>query len=150
MANAKVDPTISGNAIMPSPGSALCAVAAGLFSDSFFASYSANQARRCSADALPFLVHVRDAYARFLPAMADGVQPHDARVGLLARCRLLRTNPAVEPVHLVALSLDLGSSVVLCLANLGHAFASASRFRKAASPASDTLTHFGSGEASAS
>src|SRR5262249_17068318 len=33
---------------------------------------------------------------------------------------------------------------------LGHAFASASRFRKAVSPASDTLTHFGSGEASAS
>src|SRR5439155_22279251 len=30
------------------------------------------------------------------------------------------------------------------------AFASASRFRKAASPASDTSTHFGSGEASAS
>ena len=28
---------------------------------------------------------------------------------------------------------------------LGHAFASASRFRKAASPASDTSTHFGSG-----
>ncbi len=36
------------------------------------------------------------------------------------------------------------------LANLGHAFASASRFRKAASPASDTSTHFWSGEASAS
>src|SRR5262249_53614626 len=35
------------------------------------------------------------------------------------------------------------------LANLDHVFAS-SRFRKAASPASDTLTHFGSGEASAS
>src|SRR5262249_62411429 len=33
---------------------------------------------------------------------------------------------------------------------LGHAFASASRFRKAVSPASDTLTHFGWGEASAS
>lgn len=35
-------------------------------------------------------------------------------------------------------------------ANLGHAFASLSGFRKAASPTSDTLTHFGSGEASAS
>jgi hypothetical protein len=34
--------------------------------------------------------------------------------------------------------------------HLGHAFASASRFRKAASPASDTSTHFWSGEASAS
>jgi hypothetical protein len=40
--------------------------------------------------------------------------------------------------------------IVLSLANLGHAFASASRFRKVASPASDTSTHFGSGEASAS
>jgi len=33
---------------------------------------------------------------------------------------------------------------------VNHAFASASRFRKAASPASDTSTHFGSAEASAS
>ena len=33
---------------------------------------------------------------------------------------------------------------------LGYAFASASRFRKAASPASDTSTHFGLGEASES
>jgi hypothetical protein len=32
--------------------------------------------------------------------------------------------------------------------SLGHAFAPASRLRKAASPASDTSTHFGSGEAS--
>jgi hypothetical protein len=33
---------------------------------------------------------------------------------------------------------------------LGYAFASPSVFRKAASPASDTLTHFGLGAASAS
>lgn len=33
---------------------------------------------------------------------------------------------------------------------LGHAFESASCFRKAASPASDTSTHFALGEASAS
>jgi hypothetical protein len=33
---------------------------------------------------------------------------------------------------------------------LGHAFASASRFRKASTPASDTSTHFRTGEASAS
>jgi hypothetical protein len=32
---------------------------------------------------------------------------------------------------------------------LGHAFASASRFRKAATPASDTSTHFRSGAAPA-
>ena len=36
------------------------------------------------------------------------------------------------------------------VAVLQLAFASASRFRKAASPASDTSTHFGLGEASAS
>ena len=34
--------------------------------------------------------------------------------------------------------------------SLAHGFAAASRFRKAASPASDTLTHCGSGAASAS
>ena len=48
-------------------------------------------------------------------------------------------------------ALDLTvSSRLLEGALLYLAFASASRFRKAASPASDTLTHFGSGEASAS
>jgi hypothetical protein len=36
------------------------------------------------------------------------------------------------------------------LLGFDHASASASRFRKAASPASDTWIHFGSGEASAS
>ena len=39
---------------------------------------------------------------------------------------------------------------ILLSSFLGYAFASASGFRKAASPASDTWTHFGSGEASAS
>jgi hypothetical protein len=36
------------------------------------------------------------------------------------------------------------------LVGRGHGLASASRFRKAASPASDTSTHFAAGEASAS
>src|SRR5262245_2380061 len=56
--------------------------------------------------------------------------------------------------HTSLLSLDVTFEffyhLVLSLASLGHAFASAPRFRKVASPASDTSTHFGSGEASAS
>jgi len=36
-----------------------------------------------------------------------------------------------------------------CVIGLAHVFVPASRFRKAASPASDTSTHFASGEASA-
>jgi hypothetical protein len=40
------------------------------------------------------------------------------------------------------------SFIVPSVANLGHAFVFASGFRKAASPASDTSTHFGSAEAS--
>src|SRR6185312_338166 len=48
-----------------------------------------------------------------------------------------------------ARSGSLAGNIVYSLTNLGQSFASASRFRKAASPASDTSPHFESSEASA-
>jgi hypothetical protein len=58
-----------------------------------------------------------------------------------AACRVSRASSAHYPGDFS--SIDIRN-------RLGHAFASASLFRKAASPASDTSTHFGAGEASAS
>jgi hypothetical protein len=62
----------------------------------------------------------------------------------------------IETAKLGGIGRRCGTLVItICTAGriggtgLGHAFAPASVFRKVASPASDTSTHFGSGEASA-
>ena len=68
-----------------------------------------------------------------------------AKVGVAARhSHLAMPSAAAAPS-----SSQLAAAGRVGVIGLGHAFAPASRFRKAASPASDTSTHFGSGEASA-